>query len=474
LSPRPTIANRRNAWRGLALVLVGAVIFSSAGGLFGATRPHRGAGRPNVVLIVTDDQRWDTLSRMPGVSRVLGGRGVTFENAFVTNSLCCPSRASILTGAYSHTTGVYTNGGRYGFRAFDDGSTVATWLDDAGYRTALIGKYFNGAWPITYVPPGWDRWAAFRGSHELYYDFDMTMDGRRRSFGSAPSEYSTSVLGDLAGRFIRGTDPADPLFLMLTPFGPHSPSTPAPGDLDGVVPAWQPGPNLPERDVSDKPAYIRALDHHPSDRKARLRWARQVMTLRAVDDMVLEVVTALRDTDRLGDTLIVFTSDNGIAFGEHRWNYKLTPYEESIRVPMVMRYDPLTSGRSTRAIALNVDLAPTIADIAGVEAPEAEGRSLVPVLAGKARAVRSNFLIEHAQYRDARGRADPPTYCGVRTQRHTFVHYVTGEEELYDLRRDPFQLRNLASEWSHRDVLRALRKRARQLCRPTPPGFTWG
>ncbi|MGZ8630943.1 MAG: sulfatase family protein, partial [Actinomycetota bacterium] len=445
MTARPTIANLSTAWRALPLLLVGALVFSGAGGLFGATRPPRAAGRPNVVLIVTDDQRWDTLSRMPGVRRVLGDPGVTFENAFVSNSLCCPSRASILTGAYSHTTGVYTNGGRYGFQAFDDDSTVATWLHDAGYRTALVGKYFNGAWPYTFVPPGWDHWATFRGSHSLYFDYDMSIDGRLRSFGSDPSDYSTSVLGGLADRFIRGTDPADPLFLMLTPFAPHSPSTPAPGDRGAVVPGWQPGPNLPERNVSDKPAYIRALDPRSSDRKARERWARQVMTLRAVDEMVLRVAQALRDTGRLDDTLIVFTSDNGFALGEHRWTYKLTPYEESIRVPMVMRYDPITGGETSPALALNVDLAPTIADLAGIEAPGADGRSLMPVLSGETRTVRNAFPIEHAQYREASGRPDPPTYCGVRTQRYTFVHYVTGEEELYDLGRDPFQLRNLAS-----------------------------
>lgn len=469
-----TASPRRRAWRAVPLLLVGAVVFSSAGGLFGAPRPHRGAGSPDVVLIVTDDQRWDTLSGMPGVRQLLGAQGMTFENAFVSNSLCCPSRASILTGGYSHTTGVYTNGGSLGFQAFDDRSTIATRLHDAGYRTALIGKYFNGSWPVDYVPPGWDRWATFRGSRALYFDYEMSIDGRPSSFGSDPADYSTHVLGDLADRFIRDADPEDPLFLMLTPFGPHSPTIAAPEDRGPVAPGWEPSLSFREGDVSDKPVYIRALDAPLNLRAARDRWVEQLRALRAVDDVVLRVVRALRETGRLEDSLIVFTSDNGIAFGEHRWKYKLTPYEESIRVPLVIRYDPLTGGDTTPALALNVDLAPTIADLAGIDLPGADGRSLVPILTGEASAVRTDFLIEHAQYRSVRGLPDPPSYCGVRTQRHTFVHYATGEEELYDVWQDPDQLRNLASLPAHHGVLESLRARTRELCRPVPPGFAWG
>src|SRR5688572_2635243 len=140
--------------------------------------------RPDIVLIVTDDQRWDTVSQMPGVQKLLADRGLTFANAFVTNPLCCPSRSTILTGTHSHSTGVYTNEGANGLKAFDDRSTIATWLDRAGYETAFIGKYFNGSWPTTYVPPGWDRWAAFRNAGDLYYDYDLLVDGKARAYGS--------------------------------------------------------------------------------------------------------------------------------------------------------------------------------------------------------------------------------------------------------------------------------------------------
>ncbi len=475
LPPTTGITRRPSAWGVLAILVVGATIVSGpAERPFGAPRVHAAADAPNVVLIVTDDQRWDTLASMGGVQRVLAAPGATFRNAFVSNSLCCPSRASILTGAYSHSTGVYTNGGEDGFQAFDDGSTLATWLDAAGYRTALIGKYFNGTWPLGYIPPGWDRWVTFRGSHRLYYDFSLSVQGRYRSFGSAPSDYSTTVLGGYAERFIREADAADPLFLMLTPFAPHAPRIAGPGDSAEVLDPWAPGPNLPELDVADKPAHIRDLTLRTNTGPhAEARWAQQVRALRAVDAMIVDVVRALRETGRLHDTIIVFTADNGLALGEHRWNYKLVPYEESIRVPMVMRYDPLTEGATPPAMALNVDIAPTVADLVGIPAPGAEGRSLVPVLSGTRRSVRSGFLLEHEQYRAGRGEADPPTFCGVRTDRRLFVRYATGEEELYDLRLDPYELQNLADVPAYGVRLERLRSRARTLCRPRPPGFSW-
>jgi len=437
--------------------------------------------RPNIVLIVTDDQRWDTLSQMPGVDRLLADRGLTFSNAFVTNPLCCPSRSAILTGTHSHSTGVYTNEGAHGLAAFDDRSTIATWLDDAGYETAFIGKYFNGSWPAAYVPPGWDRWAAFRNGDDLYYDYDLLVDGRPRAYGTGADSYSTDVLARYAERFIRMTPDDDPLFMMVSTFAPHSPRTPPPGSVAGTdadaatASAWQPGPNLPETDVSDKPAYVQALDPFGPQhlRRARRAWAEQVAALRSVDEMVTGVVRALRETGRLTDTLIVFTSDNGIAVGEHGWTYKLAPYEESIRVPLVMRYDPLTDGGRTDALAVNVDIAPTIAALAGVRAPGIEGRSMLPILEGEAAGVRKDFLIEHVRYRGDRGLPDPPTYCAVRTHDRLFVHYATGEEELYDLDRDPWELENLATVARRREELTALRQRTKQLCRPKPPGFTW-
>ena len=457
---------------GLALAAVACTRTPVTANAIPTVQPD-GPQRPDIVLIVTDDQRWDTLGEMPGLRRTVRAHGMTFRNAFVVNPLCCPSRASILTGAYSHTTGVYTNvPPDGGVAAFDDRSTLATWLDDVGYRTGFVGKYLNGYAKPWYVPPGWARWVAFLRGSSHYYDYALSVDGERREYGSRVADYSTDVLAGMAERFIHETPSGDPLFLFLAPSAPHHPQTPAPRYvLDDPLTSFSPGPNVPERDVSDKPLYIRALgsqDRHPEQ-----RWNAKAVALKAVDDLVVRTVRALRDRGHLRNTLIVFMSDNGLAIGEHRWNYKLTPYEESIRIPLVLRYDPLTGGTSTNALAVNIDLVPTIAEIAGVEVPGVEGRSLVPLMRGDVAAVRSEFLIEHLQFRSGPHRPDPPTYCALRTVDRLFVHYDTEEEELYDLRRDPYQLRNLATDPTRRAELNGLRARTEMRCRPPPPGFSW-
>ena len=182
--------------------------------------------RPNIVLILTDDQRWDTMWAMPQTRALLGERGMTFDESFVVNPLCCPSRASLLTGKYSHGTGVYKNEPPHGgFASFDDDVTLATALDGVGYETALIGKYLNG-YSTTYIPPGWDRWVAFQKSD--YFDYTLNVDGVSTAYGSAPADYSTDVIAGYADRFIRQADPAAPLFLDLSTWAPHAEAVPAP------------------------------------------------------------------------------------------------------------------------------------------------------------------------------------------------------------------------------------------------------
>ena len=177
---------------------------------------------------MTDDQRYDTLWAMPEVRQRLIRPGIPFRNAFVVNPLCCPSRASILTGQYSHTTGVYRNVGEYGgFDAFRDDSTIATWLQGADYRTALIGKYLNGYADTEYIPPGWDRWAALEHAPGYYYDYILNLDGELIRYGASPNDYSTDVLADLAVSFIEETE--GPLLLYFAPHAPHGPPEPVPG-----------------------------------------------------------------------------------------------------------------------------------------------------------------------------------------------------------------------------------------------------
>jgi arylsulfatase A-like enzyme len=424
--------------------------------------------RPTIVLFLTDDQRWDTLWAMPHVRHLLGDHGVTFRNAFVVNSLCCPSRTSILTGDYSHTTGVYSNSG---FHVFDDSSNIATWLDNAGYSTAFFGKYLNGYSGTTYVPPGWERWFAFADSGSAnYYDYKVVDDGHIRAYGSGPRDYSTDVLARKAVSFIRQSP--GPLFVFWAPRAPHTPAIPAERDktrFSGMSP-FRP-PNYNEADVSDKPGWLQAQTRLRQDEKRHIDEVRkaQYQSLQAVDRGVGRIVEALRETGRLHRAMLVFMSDNGLAWGEHRWTNKLDPYEESIRVPLVIRYDPVTTRpRSDSHIALNIDLAPTWARLAQVTHPKTDGISLLPVLRQRQQGWRTNFLIEDGVLRPHNYVS---RYCAVRSYGYLYVAYETGEEELYALRRDPFELRNRADSSGLRDVRRHLRRRLRELCDPPPPGL---
>lgn len=436
---------------------------------------------PNIVLILTDDQRWDTLWAMPTVLSEIADEGVSFTNGFVVNPICCPSRASILTGKYSHSTGVYRDvppsGGFSTFvRRAGERSTIATWLDAAGYRTALLGKYLNGydADQTQHLPAGWDRWVAFtseRGNGG-YFGYTVSVDGAERSYGNDEDDYSTDVLADLADSFIRTSGPDEPLFLFFAPNAPHRPATPAPRHLDAFsdLAPYRP-PSFNEADISDKPAHAQALPLLGRFQQTEVdRFRRdQYRTLLAVDDAVDTILTALRDTDRLSNTLLVFTSDNGLLWGEHRWTHKAVAYQESIRVPMVVRYDPVISApRIDDHLVTNLDLAPTFAAASGVAAPEAEGRSLLPLLSTPQEGWRTGFLIEHL--RDRSGSV--PTYCGVRTARYAYTAYRSGEEELYDLDVDVFEMQNVAADPTYARVLAAARSRLRRLCTPAPPGYS--
>jgi arylsulfatase A-like enzyme len=429
--------------------------------------------QPNIVVIVTDDQRWDTLGYMPAVSSELMDKGITFTNAFVENPLCCPSRASFLTGRDSHTTGVFTNDDPYGgFNAFDDSATLATWLDDAGYDTFLAGKYLNQYWDThgSYVPPGWDGWRAF-ASTPGYFNYDISLDGTAtQSYGAAEADYSTDVISGFAETAIRQASAQDPLFLWVTPYAPHGPSTPAPrdaGTLNGIAP-WRP-PSYNEKDVSDKPAYVQTTPRLTSDAQTAIDVERQdqLETLGAVDDGVATILAALRDTGRLRDTIVVFTSDNGFLWGEHRRDGKIVPYEESIRIPFVIRWDRVIDAPHNEAKLIeNVDLAPTLVQAAGASAGGFDGRTLMPLLTGGGGSWRSNMLIEHAG-----PGSNIPGYCADRAPKDIFVHYATGEEEYYRVgpTGDRYERANKIDASKFAARITAMRDKVRQLCTPLPP-----
>lgn len=468
---------------GAALVLALALLTVSSQSkhldisLAQATQP----AQPSIVLILTDDQRWDELVNMPTVQSGLVAKGVTFTNGFVVNPLCCPSRASILTGKYSHGTDVYSNIPPHGgFRTFKDISTIATWLHAAGYATGFVGKYLNGYTPLrsAYVPPGWDSWDAltFAGGANVtppYYNYDMSIDGTQVHYGSTDADYTTDVFDGYAMHFLNSVPIDQPLFLMFAPNAPHPPATP-PARYASAFPDLQPlrPPNYNEADVSDKPSYIQAAPLLGATRRAKQDALRlhQFQALLAVDDAVNDILAVLRNTGRLSNTLIFFLSDNGLEIGEHRWVGKKVPYEESIRVPVIVRYDAMTNqiGATNGDFVLNIDVAPTLADAAGVPAPGAEGTSLLPLLDGSAASWRSDFLIEHADSKTV----TVPTYCAVRDQRYKYVKYQTGEEELYDLQADPYELVNVAIDPGFADVKTSMHDQMVALCVPPPPGFT--
>ena len=436
-----------------------------------APAPAAHAARPNIVVVLADDQRWDTLSAMPTVQSELVAKGVTFSNSFTVNPLCCPSRASLLTGLYSHSTRVYHNRGARGLRSFDERSSIAIPLRAAGYRTGLVGKYMND-YTTTRVPPGWDRWVVFTGSMDAgqppgFFDYDLSVDGTLVSHGSAPADYSTDVLAAEAQEFIRGSA-GEPFFLLFAPFAPHHPATPAPrhaGAFPDLEP-WRP-PSYDEANVSDKPTWIKRRIRIDAQEAARLDALRgnQLRSLLAVDDAVGSILSTLEDEGRLANTVILYTSDNGHFWGEHRLTTKMAAYEESIRVPLVARFDPLTTAARTESrFVANIDVAPTIAKFAGIRR-SFHGQSFRPLLAGAPTLWRKTFLIENLRL----GVRNVPSYCAVRGGRWSYVALRSKEEELYDLSTDPDQLTNRARDGALRRQLLTMRARVRDLCDPPPP-----
>jgi N-acetylglucosamine-6-sulfatase len=456
--------------------------------------PTSARARPNVVVIVTDDQRAGTFGPMPTVRRELKARGTFFPNAFAPNPLCCPSRASILTGLFSHHTGVYGNKGPDGgFEAFDDRVSIATVLQAAGYRTSFIGKYLNGYQreQLSYVPPGWDRWFAF--SNGSYYDYLASDDGRTVRYGRRESDYSARVMTRKARAFVRSVPRRGRFFLVLASAAAHGSNyrveagrnvpVPAPRDIgrfDGLR-RWRPASFGGLDDVSDMPSYIQETPWNPTVRRGVDTFRqRQLESLYSLDRQIARL---LREIPR--NTLVVFMSDNGILWGEHRWPSKFVPYEESIRIPLVIRWSGRVRERTDRRLALNVDVVPTILAAAGLDPATptgidvSSGSAVRPDgsdLLGSRR--RKAFPLEHFD-------ASPggvPGYCGVRTRDGwMYARYWedgamadNGFEDLYRLRTDPLQMRNLAARPAFEQDRLDLRALAMRLCDPVPPGYRWG
>jgi arylsulfatase A-like enzyme len=459
-----TAGGRAGAIAVLAILGGGAVTLIAGGsppppdGLASASDGR--VSRWNVVVILTDDQTADSLPRDPAVMPFLQAAAedpaehwVTFPNAFVNTPLCCPSRATMLTGRYAHHHDVLTN--EEGTR-LDESTTVAAWLHAAGYHTGLVGKYLND-YPFgrdPFVPTGWDEWwAKSQGpATSLYHDYTLIEQETPVRFDGAPEDYLTDVLADRAVEFVRAAPADRPFFLWFAPTAPHPPWVPAPRDVGAFagLPIAEP-PSVGEADVSDKPAWIRALPEIDSARRASLleQHRESFETLLAVDDAIRAVVEALRARGDLDRTVILFLSDNGYAFGEHRWVAKRCAYDECTGVPFLVRYPPV-AGRVEPALVSAVDLAPTIAQLAGVTAPDAvDGTGLVPLLQGRRAGVGP-------VYSEWVGDEVVPAWQQVRTSSFAYVELGTDERELYDLRADPFELENVIDDPGYASVVERL------------------
>jgi N-acetylglucosamine-6-sulfatase len=481
---------------------------------------------PNIVAIMADDMRADDLRWMPATRRLIQREGVSFENAFVSLPLCAPSRSSFLTGQYAHNHKVFGNRRRWGFHAFDDSSTIATDVQRAGYRTGLVGKYINGYGDMPprgdsgrggsrhYVPRGWSAWygapmvtaGPMRGGP---YDYRLTTLSHDGALRSLRGRYNTREFGGVAAHLItRWGRGHRPFFLFESYVAPHfgSPQeaddppvlqsvhpdikvrTPAVtarvrGSFDSVITRAR---SEGEIDVSDKPAWVRQLPIASARSRAAIveSQRQRAEALAELDRQVARTVSALRRTHELRRTVIIFTSDNGWFENEHRIEAdKSVPYGPAIGVPLLMRGPSLPRGIVRHGLVVNADLAPTIDDLANARtARVVDGRSLLPLARHGGTRWREAVLVETGPPRtlddfarqameisrmpyNPRRRA----VIGVRTARFSYLRWSSGEVELYDLRRDPGELRNVVSKPAYSNEAAALRALLHRLRRCSGP-----
>ncbi len=403
---------------------------------------------PNIILINFDDAAKDDVEAMPNIKSLIADQGATFDNFYATESLCCPSRSSMLLGEYVHNHGIYKNRPPHGgFKSFHNSGhereTIARELQTLGYRTGLFGKYLNGyGTPRNgprYVPPFWNEWFAFLKAK--YLGYTVNHNGRIKHFGHAPRDYSDRVAGRRARGFINGSEP---FFAYVAPHAPHRPYVDPRDhhdDYPSDVPPSVTKASFNEGDVSDKPAYVRRLPllggRATASIAARFRHRRRMM--REMDDQIGALIGDLTQSGQLANTYIFVTSDNGWMQGEHRiGSKKLVPYEESVHLPLLVRGPGIVPGTHISELASMMDLFETFSELGGGTALR-DGRSLVPLLHGLAPTWRSRLLIENF---------DPttpvPRFFGVVEGNYRYIEYETGEKELYDLSVDPDEVDNVA------------------------------
>lgn len=445
---------------------------------------------PNIVIILADDMDNSLMPLMQKTNELIGDQGAVFSNYFITTPLCCPSRASMLRGQYAHNTDILENTPGFArfFKLNEEEDTLPVWLYEAGYRTALFGKYLNN-YPVNagqnYIPPGWTDWGVFLGTNyegDYFYNYNMNDNGTLVKYGDAPEDYSTDVIRDKSLQFIKDSvEEGSPFFLFMSVYAPHGPATPAPRHSDLYNDLTYPhSPSFGEDDISDKPEIIRALtetgDEFDVD-DANIFFQTRARSLQAVDELVEQVVGTLEQNGQLDNTFIFFMSDNGFHLGEHRIpSGKGTAYEEDIRVPLMVRGPGIEPGTQIVKMSANIDLAPTIAEITSIDTPDfVDGRSFLPWLLGKDVAWRNGLLVEFGyEIEEAFGAqtvsfakrlpesmifldeetdnllvdVEGGSFRGIRAENYLYVEYDNGEIEFYDLAADPYQLENIASTLS--------------------------
>lgn len=434
-------------------------VFIAVSVLIAMAAPGIVTAQPNIIIINADDMRDDDMIFMPQTLDLLGVQGTRFINSFIVDPVCCPSRAGLLRGQYSHNHGVLSNSASTGgyntfFNKGLESSTLATWMSDAGYATVLLGKYLNG-YPLvgseSHIPPGWGEWFAY--FEDAYYiSYRMNQNGITVNYGRTEADYPTDVLRDLALSYLdRHLSDVAPFFMYLAPVAPHSPATPAVRHnktYPGLVAPR--GPSFNEADVSDKPGWVNGLPLMTSKTIGGIDklYRKRAQSLLAVDEMVAALVERLSAQGKLDNTFIFFTTDNGWMNGEHRLSQgKANAYEESIRVPMLVRGPGVAAGRQLDHFITNIDIAPTVTSLAGATpASFVDGRSLAatltavetpPALTGE------RFLVERLVAGSATGYT-VPVHKALRTSDYLYVTYPsTGERELYDIHLDPYQLDSL-------------------------------
>lgn len=460
----------------LVVLVIGIVVVNrgGTGANGGVAVSTRKGGKPNIVVIMTDDQTLESMRVMTNVNAYLGEQGTTFSHYFSSFPNCCPSRATFLTGQFSHNNGVQDNLPPFGgFKKLKGDETLPVWLQRAGYTTNHIGKYLNtwGADGNIAAPPGWSHWfGLIDPSTYHYFDYSVSVDGVQRDYGTTEADYQTDVLGAEAVRVItEGARSDKPWFLYLAPLAPHAqeretadgganedarkdPSkfgdtfpTPAPKYKGKMAQEALPKPpSYNQKDVSKSPTWVQSLPPigAGTEKLIEQEYRQELESLLSVDEWVGKIMETLQLTQQLENTVVLFTSDNGFYHGEHRIGFvKFYLYEPGVHLPLLARGGPFTAGTTIDDLVANVDLAPTIMKLAGATSPlTLDGRDVAPLVASPGKGKGRGILLENL------GKRGSTHTEGIRTERFKYLTNERNEEELYDLQTDPDETDNRAAD----------------------------